>query len=178
MEDDFPLSGHPLGEADSFQSYFSMNQVHNAGSLPPERTDAHTDAPSRRSRPVGVTIITVLCLLAVVVLGYRVVDAFVVLGATGLDSDVRTEVRQQLLVSVLLLPFFAVIGVGLWRLTEWARLLAVGFLVFTIASFVYQAFGFPSLPYGLLAALSRSVVPATMLLYLLHPSIRTVFGSR
>ncbi|HEX6292576.1 MAG TPA: hypothetical protein VFZ66_25550 [Herpetosiphonaceae bacterium] len=131
-----------------------------------------------RGRPVGVMIIAALFVLYVVFMALTAVEAFQLLSAAGTSADARSNAQLALALALAQLPFYAVTAIGLWRLKEWGRYLALAFLALNVARFVVEALLAPVLVPSLMIALSRSVIPITLMLYLLHPSIRPVFRSR
>lgn len=130
------------------------------------------------SRPVGVTLVAIMFLFYAVVVGVNAFTASQALGLPELSALARSDARLDMILSLVQLPFYIVTAIGVWRLQPWGRYLALLFLALNIARFVVEAFSFPTLTYGLLAALSRSIIPITIMLYLLHPMIRPVFRRR
>jgi uncharacterized membrane protein (DUF2068 family) len=128
-------------------------------------------------RPVGAMIIAVMFLFYVVVVGYNAFDAFVGMSAAGISAAARSDARWALILLLVQLPFYLATAIGLWRLKQWGRYLALIFLAINIARFVVTAFFAPVLGMGLLIALSNSIIPLAIMLYLLHPSIRPMFRS-
>ncbi len=128
-------------------------------------------------RPVGVAFIAIMFLVYVGVVAYNAFEAFQVMNDPGISAAIRADARTAFIFALAQLPFYAATAVGLWQRRQWGRYLALAFLAINIARFVVEAFFFPTLAAGLLVALSRSVIPITLLLYLLHPSIRPAFGS-
>jgi hypothetical protein len=76
----------------------------------------------------------------------------------------------------LSLPFSIVIAVGLFRLREWGRILACAFLVVAIIRFFIDAFEQYPIDAALALGFTNTLVPAAILMYLSHPSIRPFFG--
>jgi hypothetical protein len=134
-----------------------------------------TTQPSSDGVPVGARIIAVLAFLAIGVALYNLVGAAMALLDPAADAALRATARWILPLSIALIPVLAAIGVGLWRVREWGRRLAVAFLAISIVVVFGQALLRPDVLTGLLVALSRNTVPATLLLYLVHPSIRPSF---
>ena len=128
-------------------------------------------------RPVGVAFIAAMFLFYVVVVAYNAFEAFHVMSSPGTSATIRSDARLALIAALAQLPFYAATAVGLWQRKQWGRYLALAFLVINIVRFVVEAFFFPTITAGLLVALSRSVIPITIMLYLLHPSIRPAFRS-
>lgn len=151
---------------------------HSQQPLPrPETLDhpgARSNTPSG-GRPVGAALIALMFLFYIVVTVYNAVDAFQGMNATGISAAARSDARWAFGFALVQLPFYAAAAFGVWRLKRWGWYLALVFLAINIVRFVVEAFFFPSLAIGLLAALSRSVIPLTIMLYLLHPSIRPIF---
>jgi hypothetical protein len=131
--------------------------------------------PSSRAttgRPVGVMLIAALCVLGVLVLLLNL--ALIVAEPGGFAALFGAE-ALTLIVSVVMTPLLITGAVGLFRLRPWARVLVVALLGVAIASFFADSLLRYPASTGLLLGLSRSLIPATMLLYLLHPSIRQFF---
>lgn len=126
-------------------------------------------------RPVGAMIIAVLAFLAIGVVLYNLIGATTTLLDPAADPALRRTATWLLPLSIALLPALGAIGVGLWRRREWGRRLAVIFLVVSISSVTLQALFTYNLQTALMVALARNAVPATLLGYLLHPSIRASF---
>ncbi len=140
----------------------------NIQSLPP------ADRASARTRPTGVMLIALLCVVAVMVVGTYLVEAVLVLRDPGSPDDAAAA-RTTLALALGFMPLFLAMGIGLWRLKNWARLLAIGFLAVTIVSFFVSAVSRYPIGTGLLLGLNRGLIPGAMLLYLLHPAIGAVF---
>jgi hypothetical protein len=134
-------------------------------------------ADAVRGRPVGVALIAIMFAFFVIIASSTGWSAFQALNSGRLSAASIAEARLDLILSLLAVPFCVVAAIGVWRQRRWGLYLALVFLVLTILRFVVEAFSFATLGYGLLAALSRSVIPITIMLYLLHPSIRPVFRS-
>jgi hypothetical protein len=132
-------------------------------------------ATTQGGRPVGVMIIAAMFLFYVVVVGYNAFDAFGGMSAPNIGAAARSDARWALILSLVQMPFYAATAIGLWRLKQWGRYLALIFLLINIVRFVVTAFFSPALGIGLLIALSNSIIPLTIMLYLLHPSIRPIF---
>jgi uncharacterized membrane protein (DUF2068 family) len=124
-----------------------------------------------------VAIIAVMFLVYGLVVAYNAVEAFRVMYNPATSATIRSDARLALILALAQLPFYATTAVGLWRRKQWGRYFALMFLAINIVRFVADAFFFPTLTTGLLVALSRSVIPIALLLYLLHPSIRPAFRS-
>lgn len=151
-----------------------MNNSQPPGAL--DHPGARPQQPSAgQGRPVGVALVAIMFLFYAVVVGFNAFIAFRAFNLPGLSAVAHSDARLDLILSLAQLPFYIVTAFGLWRLRQWGRYLALVFLALNIARFVVEAFAFPTLTYGLLAALSRSIIPLTIMLYLLHPSIRPMF---
>lgn len=154
-------------EARRFDRIFRhMQNSSNRGS------SAFSEQPAAVGRPVGVMLIAVLCLVGAFIVALNLV--LIVGEPNGIATLFGAE-RWTLLASLLLLPLLIAGGIGLLRLREWARLIVVGLVGVAILSFFVDSLLRYPVSTGLLLALSRSLIPATMLLYLLHPSIRPAF---
>ncbi|HEY0739477.1 MAG TPA: hypothetical protein VGD69_31425 [Herpetosiphonaceae bacterium] len=153
-----------------------MNNSQQSGVL--DHPGARPQPSNTGGRPVGVALVAIMFLFYAVVVGFNAFIAFQALGMAGLSAAARGDARLDLILSLVQLPFYVVTAFGLWRLRQWGHYLALVFLALNIVRFVVEAFSFPTLTYGLLAALSRSVIPFTIMLYLLHPMIRSVFRGR
>lgn len=127
-------------------------------------------------RPVGVTVVALLCFLAVLVVSTYLVDAVLVLLNPGSASDAAAARTVALLASGFI-PLFVVAGVGLWRRRQWGRYLVVVFLSFAVISFFADSLLRYPLRTGLILGLSRSIVPIAIMLYLLHPVISAAFST-
>jgi hypothetical protein len=126
-------------------------------------------------RPVGAMIIAVLAFLAIGVVLYNLLGAATTLLDPAADPSLRGTATWLLPLSIVLLPLLGAIGVGLWRQREWGRKLAVIFLAVSIISVTLQALLTYNLQTALMVALVRNAIPATLMGYLLHPSIRASF---
>lgn len=128
-------------------------------------------------RPVGVTLVAIMFLFYAVVVGVNAFNAFQALGLPELSALARSDARLDMILSLAQLPFYIVAAIGVWRLQSWGRYLALLFLAFNIGRAVVESSVFP-FPQSGLATLSRSIIPITIMLYLLHPMIRPVFRRR
>lgn len=132
----------------------------------PAHPGAGVDEPT--GRPVGVILIAVVCFVFVAALAFVV--AQIALGGPELGLG-----SQWLLLALALIPICAAAGVGLLQRRNWARYLVVGGMVTAIVGLFVRGLGMPSLDYGLRNAFTGSLLPAAIILYLLHPSIRVSF---
>lgn len=149
----------------------SLDQSSSTKSSP----NAAADQRVSSGRPIGVLLLTLLCLLTVV--GIVVFVGLALLGAQQANVGVAT-VLADLALPIALIPIFAVIGVGLWRLRRWGLYLAVGFLVIAVAAIVIDSLTRYTSSTGWRLALNRGIIPAVLIFYLLHPSIRAAFRQR
>lgn len=143
----------------------------NIQSLPPAERE------SARTRPTGVMLMALLCGVAVIVVGTYLVEAVLVLRDPGSPEDAAAA-RTTLMLALGLVPLFLAMGIGLWRLKNWARLLVIGFLGIAIVSFFVSAVSRYPIGTGLLLGLNRGLIPGAMLLYLLHPAIGAAFQTK
>jgi uncharacterized membrane protein (DUF2068 family) len=154
-----------------------MNNPQPSGVL--DHPGARPQQPgAAQGRPVGAALVALMFLFYAIVVGFNAFTAFQALGTAELSAVARADARLDMILSLVQLPFYIVTAFGVWRLQQWGRYLALVFLALNIVRFVVEAFSFPTLTYGLLAALSRSMIPITIMLYLLHPMIRSVFRRR
>ena len=153
-----------------------MNDIEKRNRAARDPAEAAQQPHAGAGRPVGVGMIAAIALLTAGVFGLRIFGAIRVLSGSvpGVDPAASTVI-PQLIVPLVLLPVCIATGVGLWRLKEWGRYLAIGCMVLAIVNLFVQSFSAPRLSVGLLNALSVSMLPGAILLYLLHPSIRTAF---
>ncbi len=135
----------------------------------------HVSADDSGGRPVGAMIIAVLAFLGIGVVLYNLVGAATTLLDPAADPALRRTAAWLLPLSIALLPVLGAIGIGLWRQREWGRKLAVIFLVVSIGSVTLQALLTYDVQAAVMVALLRNAIPATLLGYLLHPSIRASF---
>lgn len=120
--------------------------------------------------PVGARLLAVVSMLVSIGMVALLVSA-VVQGSASIAAVDLALVGG-------LAPLLFVIGVGLWRVREWARVAAVVFILAMIGFFFAQGVLQPNVQVGLWLAVVRSLVPAALLMYLLHPSIRPLFRKR
>lgn len=132
---------------------------------------AHPGARQDESagRAVGVILIAVVCFLFTAAMTFLAVQA-------ALDGPVAAALSAPLLaLAVALIPICAISGIGLLQRRNWARYLVVGGMLAAIVGLFVRSLGMESLDYGLRNALSGSLLPAAIILYLLHPSIGATF---
>lgn len=141
----------------------NINEPVHPGARPNEST----------GRPVGVILIAVVCFFFVVALAGVVLQTLLV-GGPGTSSDAALSL-PWLAVALVLLPVCVAAGVGLLLRRNWARYLVVIGMVAAIVGLLVRGLGMSSLDYGLRFAFSGSLLPAAIILYLLHPSIRATF---
>lgn len=123
-------------------------------------------------RPVGVMLIAGLCLFSALLVSANLF--FNVLEPDGV-SRILTQGPLGFGISLVLVAFFLATAIGLLRLHEWGRYLAVTFLCLSIVTSGIDSFSrFPSQA-ALMLAFIRSLLPIALLLYLLHPGIRPAF---
>lgn len=128
-------------------------------------------------RPVSVVLLTLICFCTTVYAAYLAYDAFAYAQSLG-TGPLNEETRIAFIRSLVLVPVLGALSVGLWRLQPWARTLCVALLVLAIGStFVSSLLNYP-LGVALAVAVSRSAIPGGLLLFLLHPVTKAVFGSR
>jgi hypothetical protein len=128
-------------------------------------------------RPVSVVLLAIICFCTAIYAAYLAYDAFAYAQSLGV-GPLDEETRIAFIRSVVLAPVLGALSVGLWRLQPWARTLSIGLLVLAIAStFVSSLLQYP-LGVALAVAVSRSAIPGGLLLFLLHPVTKAVFGSR
>ncbi len=134
-------------------------------------------------RPLGVTILAVLnFVVAAVMVGAGA--AFLARGATVLRAAVTQRVLGQMGAGGLWLMIATsavlalIMGVGLWRLKDWGRLLMLIFCIFGLITgalmLVAQLFHFVPV----LVALRAATVAVYFLIvrYLLKPTVKEVFS--
>lgn len=150
-----------------------MNNPQQPGVL--DHPGARPQQPgASQGRPVGVALVALMFLLYAVVKGFNAFSAFQAVNLPGLSPTAHSDAQFDLIRSLVELPFYVVTAFGVWRLRQWGWYLALAFLAFTIVRAVVTTFNFPW-PHNLLAPLSQSIIPITIMLYLLHPMIRSVF---
>lgn len=141
----------------------NINEPVHPGASPTEST----------GRPVGVILIAVVCFFFVVAL-VGVVLQTILTGGPGSSSDAALTV-PWLALAIVLIPVCVASGIGLLLRRHWARYIVVGGMVAAIVGLLVRGLGMSSLDYGLRFAFSGSLLPAAIILYLLHPSIRATF---
>lgn len=137
---------------------------------------AHSQ-PSESGRPVGVMLIAILCFIGAVIVIVYGTQALLVLRDPGSAEDAASA-RALLPIAIGLLPLLLALGTGLWRLRNWARYLSVGFLALGIVLVFVDAFLRYSLTTGVSLAVTRSLVPTAMIIYLLHPMTAAAFRAK
>lgn len=130
-----------------------------------------------QGRPVGVALVALMFLSYAVIKGFEAFSAFQAVNLPGLSPTARSDAQFDLIRSLVELLIYVVTAFGVWRLRQWGWYLALAFLAFNIVRAVITTFNFP-LPHNLLEALNQSIIPITIMLYLLHPMIRPVFRRR
>lgn len=135
---------------------------------------ARPQPPGISSRPVGVALITIMFLFYAVVVGFNAFSAFRAFNLPGLSPTAHADAQFDLILSLVQLPFYIATAFGVWRLKQWGWYLALVFLALNVVRAVVESAVFP-FPQSVLATLSRSIIPVTIMLYLLHPMIRSVF---
>jgi len=126
------------------------------------------------SRPLGVTIISVLLIISGVV---QILIGFELQGITNLWLERITAVAglsgwSAIVTGILTL----VVSAGLFTLSGWAWLVGVAVMVIRLVSDAYVGLtvGFTSVTgYVTIASL---VLSALVLIYLLRPNVRSAFG--
>jgi hypothetical protein len=150
-----------------------MNNPQQPGVL--DHPGARPQQPGASSgRPVGVALVALMFLFYAVVVGFNAFIAFRAMSLPGLSPTAHADAQFDLMLSLVQLPFYIATAFGVWRLQQWGRYLALAFLALNVGRAVVESSVFP-FPQSVLATLSRSIIPVTIMLYLLHPMIRTVF---
>lgn len=134
-----------------------------------------TNEASRR--PVSVVLLTILCFCTAIYAVYLAYDAYAYAQSLG-TGPLNEETRITFIRSVLLVPVLGALSIGLWRLQPWARTLGIGLLALAIGSTFVSSLREYQLGVALAVGISRSAIPGGLLLFLLHPLTKAVFGSR
>jgi hypothetical protein len=141
-------------------------------------------------RPAGVTIIAVLTVFgtAGLALGSSAFFFVAVMGMTGRDAGEPVSdaiVGMGIAGGILLLVLAAVAGCltfGVLKLCEWARIvsivsIAAGIGCTILSLFVFRGYRVLPVVPSILCHLVVMAAAVWMLLYLLHPRIKQVFGA-
>jgi hypothetical protein len=147
-------------------------------------------------RPIGVAVLAVAHFLIAVAYSYSLLRFVVVAmtirqdnanqaavdgigpwrefagGQPGLALGMVTGYVLIVLTMVVVVALAVVVGVGLWRLAIWARILGIA-MWFVILIFSVFGLGFRLIHRG---SLIRIAVAAAILLYLFRPQVKQAFG--
>lgn len=134
-------------------------------------------------RPLGVTILAVLnFVVAAVMVGAAA--ALLVRGAAILQATITQRVLGQMgagglwLMIATSVVLALIMGIGLWRLKDWGRLLMLIFCIFGLITgalmLLAQLFHFIPVLVALRAA--TVAIYLWIILYLLRPGVRRVFS--
>lgn len=147
---------------------------------------------ARKERPTGITVLVVICVLgAVGALGFGVVFAVI---PPFLDTSMKSNpetvrlMRTSMIVGTL--PWaagYALCALGLWRLKNWGRILAIVFAAFwllpaltMLVALIRTFLAAPSLVGAaifILVILFMAAIPAWSLWYLFRPRTKQLFTS-
>lgn len=121
-------------------------------------------------RPIGITILAVLLM----VYGFlnsigALVMALWRMSRTHSSVGTENSVSNIFIIPILLIPI-AILGIGLWKLKNWARILVLfGASVLVLISLISLIFG----NYGEIILLGISTI---ILLYPLQPDVKSAFA--
>jgi hypothetical protein len=149
-----------------------MRDIQNADTTEPRRQQPTHPGAQHQGRPVGVMLIAGMFLLLAVLAAIGLFFMFSQPGGVG--TTFAAEPFNAILFP-LSLPFSIAIAVGLFQLREWGRSLACAFLVVAIIRFFVDAFQQYPIDAALALGFTNTLIPAAILLYLSHPSIRPAF---
>lgn len=149
-----------------------MRDIQNTDAAKQHRQQPTQSVAQKQGRPVGVMLIAGMFLLLGVLAAIGLFFMFSQPGGVG--ATFASEPHNAILFP-LSLPFSVAIAVGLFQLREWGRSLACVFLIVAIIRFFVDAFQQYPIDAALALGFTNTLIPAAILMYLSHPSIRPAF---
>ena len=135
-------------------------------------------------RPTGVTILAILCflgaaLLVIASLAFFMMGGALLSGGGGMGAMVAGLGAIGGVVMLLFAALYVAVGVGLWKLLNWARILAIVLvaigLVFVVlgllGSFAHFAIG------RVLWNVIWAAIDVWIITYLIRPNVRQAFSA-
>ncbi len=149
-----------------------MRDINNAEAAKQRQQRPTQTVVEQNSRPVGVMLIAAMFLMLAVL---AVIGLYFMFSQPGGVATTFASEPLNAILFPLSLPASVAVAIGLFQLREWGRILACAFLIVAIIRFFIDALQQYPIDAALALGFTNTLVPAAILMYLFHPSIRPVF---
>lgn len=147
--------------------------------------------PTRMRRPVGVTILAVLDIIAGIIVLLGAIGAFVLAGYLS-SSTVKQNLQQHLptwflniapvamaalgMILLVIAIIIFLVARGFLKGRNWSRVLAIVLLVLSIISSVFDLIATATfIPGALIRFLIAIIIPVLLIIYLTRPGVKAWF---